>query len=79
MLKYLTTSFKLEINLIWKGQNVQSLKMLASKIRTLTEICLKLCSIISSSVIDSADLSFSKSETFLAYFLIDPEGASVDA
>jgi len=79
MLKYFTTSFKLVISLMWKGQKVHFLKMLASKIRTFEVIYLKLYSIASSSVKDSADLSFSISDTFLAYFFVDPEGARVEA
>ena len=53
--------------------------MFESKIRTLDAICLKLYSIASSSVNDSADLSFSKSDTFQAYFFVEPEGAKVEA
>lgn len=53
--------------------------MFASKIRTFDAICLKLYSIASSSVNDSADLSFSKSDTFHEYFFVEPEGAKVDA
>jgi len=67
------------MSLMWKGQNVLFLKMLESKIRIFDVICLKLYSIASSSVNDSADLSFSKSDTFLAYFFVDPEGANVEA
>lgn len=64
---------------MWKGQKVLFLKMFESKIRTLDAICLKLCSMASSSVNDSADLSFSKSDTFQAYFFVEPEGAKVEA
>lgn len=79
MLKYFTTSLRLVISLMWKGQKVHFLKMFASKIRTFDAICLKLCSIASSSVNDSADLSFSKSDTFHEYFFVEPEGAKVEA